>query len=179
VPQAFGERLFRREGLEEGGDAWADGGDVVAAFLDEEGGEVEGAEAAGDFGEGGEGEAEVADGVGVGDVGADGDEEGVGMEVGDFVQGGVEGLEPVGFGGAAREGEVDVEAGAGAIAGLLWVAPEVGVLRVGVSVQGEEEDVRSGVEDVLGAVAVVVVEVEDGEALHGPPTPPTPPTAEE
>ena len=47
--------------------------------------------------------------------------------------------------------------------GLVRPAQEVGELHRRVSVQGDEEHVRAVVEDRLGAVAVVVVEIEDGD----------------
>ncbi len=46
------------------------------------------------------------------------------------------------------------------------MAPEVGVLGVGVGVKGEEEDVITAVEDILRAVAVMVVDVEDGDLFE-------------
>ena len=66
---------------------------------------------------------------------------------------------------ACGQRHVEREANARALACLCSAAAEVGVRAVGVAVEGEEEDVRAGVEDVLGAVAVVVVDVDDGDAL--------------
>jgi hypothetical protein len=45
------------------------------------------------------------------------------------------------------------------------LAEEEGEVVPGVGVEGEDEDVGAVVEDRLGAVAVVVVDVEDRDAL--------------
>src|SRR4029078_8246668 len=76
----------------------------------------------------------------------------------------VECRQPDFFGSAAGKGKIYSETRAFARARFVGVAPEVGVLGVGFGVEGDEEDVAAGVEDVLGAVAVVVVDVEDGDA---------------
>ena len=138
----------------------------VAAFLEEERGQVEGAEVVAEFLEAGEGEVEVADGVVVGGVYAEGDEEGVGFVGFDSGGGVAQGVEPFFFGAVAGQGEVGGEGFAFAGAGFGGVAPEVGVLGVGVGVEGGEEDIAAVVEDVLRAVAVVVVDIKDGDTFH-------------
>lgn len=58
-----------------------------------------------------------------------------------------------------------VKTKAGAIAVLIGKAPVVGVFVAGVGVDGEEEDVGTAVKNFLGAVAVVVINVQNGNPL--------------
>ena len=70
---------------------------------------------------------------------------------------------------AAGEGDVDVEPGAGVGADLLGAAGAGEKVAVIVTVQGNVEDVGVGVEDLLGAVAVVHVKIHDEDTLDVEP----------
>ena len=63
--------------------------------------------------------------------------------------------------GAARQRQVQRRAFAFALAGLVGMAPEIGIVHPRIGVDRDEQDVAAGVEDVLGAVAVMIVDVED------------------
>ena len=66
----------------------------------------------------------------------------------------------------ARERQVAVETHACACAALVRIAEIVGIFGVRIAVDAGELHIRALVEDGLRAVAVVVVDVEHGDALH-------------
>ena len=69
----------------------------------------------------------------------------------------------------ARQRDVEVLACPGALAGLVGPAEEVRVVAVRVGVDRDVADVAAAPEDLLAAVAVVVVDVEDRDPLAGRP----------
>src|SRR5690606_14295147 len=71
-------------------------------------------------------------------------------------------LAPAAPRGAFRQREIGVAAFARAAARFIRVPEKVRVGLRGVPVEGGEEHVRALVEDLLRAVAVVIVDVEDG-----------------
>ena len=73
-------------------------------------------------------------------------------------------LEPRRVGRAQRQRQVEVAALALAGAGLVRVAPEVGIVEAGIGVDRHGEHVVALEEDALRAVAVMDVDVEHGDA---------------
>ena len=63
-----------------------------------------------------------------------------------------------------RQGEVQVVAGARPDAGLVAEAGEIGIGEARMAVDRHGEHVGARIEDLLLAVAVVIVDVEDGDA---------------
>src|SRR5690606_19185476 len=63
-----------------------------------------------------------------------------------------------------RQRDVQVEAAAAALAALVLVAREVRIGRARMTVDRDGQHVGAVVEDVLRAVAVVIVDVEHGDA---------------
>ena len=57
-----------------------------------------------------------------------------------------------------------VEAFAGALAALVGEAGEIGVFVLGMAVQRAEQQIAATIEDLLRAVAVVEIDVEDRDA---------------
>jgi hypothetical protein len=66
--------------------------------------------------------------------------------------------------GAARQGKVQIEAFASAGTQFVQIPQEERVLGMRVAMDAGEEDIGAVIEDGLGAVAVVVVDVQDGDA---------------
>ena len=81
------------------------------------------------------------------------------------LQGLVECADPRHEAGAAWQREVEVVAFTRPCPSLVGVTQEERVFREGVAVDGDAQHIGALVEDGLGAVAVVVVHIEDGHAL--------------
>ena len=94
-------------------------------------------------------------------VGAVADDQQVGREAGDRASAVVERRQIGGQVGAARQRQVERRALAVALAGLVGMAPEERIVGRRIGVDRGEEDVAALVENVLGAVAVMIVDVED------------------
>ena len=153
----FGESLQHIGGVD------ADFRHRVSPLHDKDGGQAE-------SGNGGAGgvkigrfQLEKADGVAAKSVHSQGDDQRFGGEFGDFFKRGAQGFSPFGKRGCGRHGEVGVASLAVAFAGFVGEAEEVGEGDGGVAVQGGEEDVAAAVKNVLGSVAVVEVNVQDGD----------------
>ena len=56
-----------------------------------------------------------------------------------------------------------MEAQAGTSASLMRIATIIRVFIPGIGMQGDREHIRTGVKDLLGAVAGVVVDIQDGD----------------
>ena len=106
-------------------------------------------------------EQEGTDRVELEGIDAERDDEHVGAVAGDAFQGVIQRGGPFGVPGAARQGVIDVEPVAGALAGFVRVAEKIGEFLARVAVDGHEKHIVAGIEDVLGAVAVVEVDIED------------------
>src|SRR6185437_6496684 len=65
-----------------------------------------------------------------------------------------------------RKRQVQVESRAGRGSQLIGIAREVGEGVGGVAVQRNEEHVRAIIENILSAVAVVKIDIEDGNACR-------------
>ena len=85
----------------------------------------------------------------------------------DRLQGAVHRLEEAVVGQAGGLGQVEVLAGTRPFARLVPVAEEERVLPRRIGVNRGVEDVAPAPEDLLGAVAMVIVDVEDRDALAG------------
>ena len=104
---------------------------------------------------------EAGDGVVLVGVHAEGHHDGVGGEGPHVAEGIVQGGEPGRGLRAHGQRVVAVGVDPGPLAPLVGVAGEERVLLAGVAVQVGDQHVAPGPEDVLGAVAVVVVDVDD------------------
>ena len=87
------------------------------------------------------------------------------LEPGDAAERILQRIAPDREAGAARQRQVAVEAQPVALAALVCVAQVIGVLGVRIAVDAGELHVGALVEDGLGAVAVVIVDVEHGHAI--------------
>src|ERR1700722_12187358 len=125
-----------------------------------------GDQAAGDLREAVFGEVDLGEGVEVVGVEAGGEEEEIGVKI---VEGGKDRFVHRGLvivvGAAGGHGDVDDAAVGGAFAGFGGVAG-AGVTGGGVLMNADEEDRAVGVENGLGAVAVVDVEIDDGDFIE-------------
>jgi hypothetical protein len=63
-----------------------------------------------------------------------------------------------------RQRKVEIVSGTGADPRLVTKAREIGISEARMSVNGDGQNIRARVEDLLLAVAVVIVDVEDGDA---------------
>src|SRR5438045_2694988 len=77
----------------------------------------------------------------------------------------VAGCEPRRVGRTERLRQVEVVAGPGALAGLVGVTPEIGIVVGRIGVDRDREHVGAPVEDALRAVAVMDIDVEHGDAF--------------
>ena len=68
-----------------------------------------------------------------------------------------------------RQRDVEIVAGAGPDPGLVAEAGEIGIGEARMAVDRDGEHVGARVEDLLLAVAVVIVDVEDGDACRSAP----------
>ena len=109
-----------------------------------------------------QGQAEVTPEVAIESVDPGRDDQEGWREPDDGLQGLVEGCEILVVGGAGRQGEIAVAVDSETGACFSGAPPIEGVVVVRIGVQGDEEHLVGGVEDILGAVAVVEVDVEDG-----------------
>ena len=123
----------------------------------------------GDFGEFGEvavGEGEAAEGVAAAGIEAGGEDDEVGAE---GVHGGdeflAEGIKDGATAGAGGEGAIE---GGGLAGGGAGFGGGAGAWVPGGLMDGEEEDVGVFVEDILGAVAVVDIPIDDEDAIDAP-----------
>ena len=97
-------------------------------------------------------------------IGAEADDEQARAEPRDRLQRfGLGGAERINL-GAARQRQVECRAFAFAIADLVGVTPEEGIVGRRVGMERGVEDIAALPENVLGAVAVMIVDVEDGDA---------------
>ena len=137
--------------------------DVVSPLLDQQGGEPQAADPVADLVQALAGDAPGAGRVGLGDVEADRDDQRLGLEPADDRQRLVEGLEVAAVEDVLGKWQVDVEALAFPLADLVGEPREIRVGEAGVAVDRDGQDVGPVEEDVLGAVAVMVVDVQDGD----------------